>query len=147
MIIETGDEFDSLLVSESERLIRGQPYIRDAIIIPHKNELNQTIDLEVRVLDNWSILIGGGMSETNTKISVTERNFAGLGNTFENSYRWYYNKNADIIESSYEVPNLLGTHADAKILYHLDEREGDVKSIGVEGDFIRHSQNMQVEYY
>lgn len=73
MIIETGDEFDSLLVSESERLIRTQPYIRDAIIIPHKNELNQTIDLEVRVLDNWSILIGGGMSETNTKISITEK--------------------------------------------------------------------------
>ncbi|HMU76724.1 MAG: hypothetical protein K1X73_03215 [Bacteroidia bacterium] len=135
MIIETGDEFDSLLVSESERLIRTQPYIRDAIIIPHKNELNQTIDLEVRVLDNWSILIGGGMSETNTKISITEKNFAGLGHTFENSYRWYYNKNADIIESSYEVPNLLGTHADAKILYHLNEREGDVKSIGIERPF------------
>ena len=135
MIIEVGDEFDSLLVSESERLIRTQPYIRDAIIIPHKNELNQTIDLEVRVLDNWSILIGGGMSETNTKINVTERNFAGLGHTFENSYRWYYNKNADVIESSYEVPNLLGTHADAKVLYHLNEREGDVKSIGVERPF------------
>lgn len=135
MIIEAGDEFDSLLVSESERLIRTQPYIRDAIIIPHKNEINQTVDLEVRVLDNWSILIGGGMSETNTKINITERNFAGLGHTFENSYRWYYNKNADVIESSYEVPNLLGTHADAKVLYHLNEREGDVKSFGVERPF------------
>ncbi len=135
MIIEAGDEFDSLLVSESERLIRTQPYIRDAIIIPHKNEINQTVDLEVRVLDNWSILIAGGMSETNTKIKITERNFAGLGHTFENSYRWYYNKNADVIESSYEVPNLLGTHADAKALYHLNEREGDVKSFGVERPF------------
>ncbi len=132
LMVQSGDEFDTLLISESERLLRSQSFIRDAVIIPAYNDTTKKVDLEVRVLDNWSLIISGSLSETASKINLTERNFGGWGHTFDNSYKWVFNRNADELESSYMIPNLFRTYLNAKVLYRYSDNKGELKSFNLE---------------
>ncbi|MBS1765407.1 MAG: hypothetical protein JSS90_10620 [Bacteroidetes bacterium] len=130
-----GEPYDSLHIQESERLIRKQIYVRDVKFLPHKNDSTGAVDLDVYVLDAWSLIVTGSTSETSSRIGISERNFAGMGHAFENSYKWYYNRKADVYETSYMVPDILSTYIMAKVAYTYDAYNGENKSIIVERPF------------
>src|SRR5690606_1972657 len=124
-----GELYDSLQVQESERLIRKQIYVREVKILPHLNDSTGKVDLNVYVLDAWSLIVTGSTSETATRIGITERNIDGMGHTFDNSYKWYYNRKADVYETGYTVPDILRSYAMAKVAYTYDAYHGEKKSI------------------
>lgn len=133
--IMPGELYDSLHVQESERLMRKQIYVREVKILPHLNDSTGKVDLNVYVLDAWSLIVSGSTSETATRIGISERNFAGMGHTFDNSYKWYYNRKADVYETSYTVPDILRSYAMAKLAYTYDAYHGEKKSIEAERPF------------
>jgi hypothetical protein len=134
MLVKTNDEFDSLLIKESERLIRTQAYVRDVMIIPEPVDNTDSIDLYVRVLDAWSIIVEAGFSSAKTKLDITDKNFLGTGHSFENIYQWYFNtRNA--FESVYYIPNISNTFINSKFQYALDERRQESLSIALERPF------------
>jgi hypothetical protein len=71
---------DTLLVRESERLIRQQRYIRDVKIIiePAINSID-SVDVYIWVLDTWSSIPKGSISSSKISLGLQERNFLGTG--------------------------------------------------------------------
>ncbi len=83
LLFKKNEPYDSLLVNESERLIRSQKYIRDVkfMVLPvSKNE--DSVDVYIRVSDVWSIVPGLSLSKSNIYAGLTDINIAGLGDSF-----------------------------------------------------------------
>lgn len=113
LLFNTNQRYDSLLVKESERLIRSQSYVREVsfTILPFKRD---SVDIYIRVLDVWSLvplirtgnLSGAGLSEIN---------FAGTGNTFSIKSFWKKPDNNVFTFLNYLMPNIRNTYVSLNI--------------------------------
>jgi hypothetical protein len=75
LLFKKNEQLDSLLLKESERLIRSQRYVRSVIIkpIPIAN-CSDSIDVSVRVLDTWSAAITGAYADNKTNFYKMREN-------------------------------------------------------------------------
>src|SRR5208283_5081315 len=56
LLIHQNQPFDSLLVKESERLIRTMTYVHDvSFMVKETSKLSDSVDILIRELDNWSL--------------------------------------------------------------------------------------------
>lgn len=97
LLIKKDTPLDSLLVKESERLIRAQRFINKVNIMTEFTTANtDSVDVFVRVLDTWSILPQGSVSNFSAAFELNERNFLGVGHEFDHriTNRYSDNKNA-----------------------------------------------------
>jgi len=82
LLFEEGDTLDARLITESERLLRGNKYLYDAAIEPIRND-NGGIDLTVSTRDVWSLTPEMGFSrsggENKWDLGFEESNLLGLG--------------------------------------------------------------------
>ncbi|NJO68441.1 MAG: hypothetical protein HC830_03470, partial [Bacteroidetes bacterium] len=63
LLIRQNQPFDSLLVRESERLIRRQKYVHEVIFTPQRVKTSSdSVDIFIRVLDIWSLTPRGSLS-------------------------------------------------------------------------------------
>lgn len=136
LLFKKNERLDSLLVEESERLIRTQRYTRRVDIkpVPIANS-KDSIDIYVRVLDSWSLIPNGSASGTGTRLEVTERNFFGLGHEFENDFDKRFNTGETSYLARYRVPNIVNTYIDAEIIYQIWRSDNSLKSVGVQRQF------------
>jgi hypothetical protein len=113
LLIREHQHYDSLMVKESERLIRSQRYVREVTftIQPVKKD---SVDIYIRVLDVWSLepsirrgnVTGGGLSDLN---------FAGTGNTLKlSSYKKKENSRF-ITSMNFLMPNIRNTYISMNI--------------------------------
>lgn len=116
LLFNENERYDSLLVIESERLIRSQKYIRDVYleITPVKRD---SVDLEFRVLDVWSLLPSAMRSGTFIGFGIKDLNFAGTGNTFDLDTRWRRDMKGNVTHLSYLMPNIRNTYTSLNIQY------------------------------
>jgi len=136
LLFRRRQEFDTLRVKESERLIRKQKFVRDVILTAQLTEPNSdSVDVYIRVLDVWSINVKVGASTSQLKVDVIDNNFLGLGHTFEDVYKWYYNSSSSAYEGLYTVPNIENTYIGATLRYLNDDINQEIKSIGIERPF------------
>ncbi len=57
LVIRQNQPFDSLLVKESERLVRNQPYVRDvSFFVKAVSKNSDSVDIFIRELDTWTII-------------------------------------------------------------------------------------------
>lgn len=83
LLFQSGDLYDPRVIEETERLLRGQRYLEDAVIVPTRYNEDNTVDVLVRVHDVWTLSPGfsfgrkGG--ENNTRLKFEDTNFLGLG--------------------------------------------------------------------
>lgn len=83
LLFSAGDPYDPRVIEETERLLRGQRYLEDAVIVPARYNEDNTVDVLVRVHDVWTLSPGfsfgrkGG--ENNTRLKFEDTNFLGLG--------------------------------------------------------------------
>lgn len=106
IIIRENQVFDSLRLKESERLIRSQPYVRDVVFNYNKlRGSKDSVDVYIRVLDNWSINGSVGVSATKPGFNITDHNFSGLGHTFEPSFHMNTKTSETSYTFNYIVPN------------------------------------------
>lgn len=136
LLIKRNKPLDSLLVKESERLIRSQRYVRRVVIrpVPIANS-NDSIDIDVRVLDSWSLIPTGSFSGSSTSIEITERNFLGLGHEFRNDFDKRFKSGETSYLTRYTIPNIMRTYINATVNYQIIKSDSYIKSFGLERQF------------
>ena len=79
LLIHKNEPFNSLLVKESERLIRNQKYVHEvSFYIVAGGIKSDSVDIYIRELDKWSIIPEGSISAPNIRVGISDKNFLGL---------------------------------------------------------------------
>jgi len=121
LLFHKNQPFNSLLVIESERLIRAQKYIHDVAfsVIP-AGENSDSVDVFIRELDRWSIIPEGAISPVKVFAGLSDNNFLGMGHEFRNSFSRNFTTGINSFDTDYFIPNILNTYINAKIHYSFD---------------------------
>ena len=108
LLFKKNQELDSLLVKESERIIRNQRFSNNVIIRPIAIENNiDSVDVYVRVLDTWSLIPTGSYAKAKANLDITERNFLGLGHQFEIDTKKRFTDNTNGYMTKYSINNFV----------------------------------------
>jgi len=134
LLIKKNTYLDSLLLMESERLIRSQRYVRSVLITP-VSVSKDSVDINIRVLDSWSLVPNFSTSGNLTTVKLTERNFFGTGHEFANTYRKSLNNSEDAFSSSYTIPNILNTYTRVALSYQVELNGNHSKFLNIERPF------------
>ncbi len=136
LLIKKNRPLDSLLVKESERLIRSQRYIRAVdITTRYVGTGTDSVDLDIRVLDSWSLIPNASGSTSKTTFELTERNFLGTGHELDNTYRQRFDNGRSAVSTQYTIPNILNTYIRTSLAYRVDEQSNYSKSVTVDRPF------------
>ncbi|MCX6248257.1 MAG: hypothetical protein NTW10_11020 [Bacteroidetes bacterium] len=136
ILIRENHPFDSLLVKESERLIRSQGYVEDVLFfITPASAKSDSVDITIRELDKWSIIPVLGISSTHLSLQLTDKNFLGLGHEIKASFGWNTTNGDNAYGGSYQIPNILNTYINTTVVYWTDEPRNFLKSLSVDRPF------------
>jgi hypothetical protein len=89
LLLRVGDRCSELRRSESERILRAQPFIADATIEVLANDRGG-VDLDVRAIDEVSLVLGGAFASESPNlraVKVGSGNLSGLGISGTASWR------------------------------------------------------------
>lgn len=135
LLIKRNRRLDSLQLRESERLIRSQRFVRAVTITPVKVAGTDSVDVNIRVIDAWSLVPDFSASSSRTTFGLTERNFFGLGHTVENTYQKEFSTGNDAYSIKYIVPNIMNTYIRTTLGYQFNLDQDYLKSINIERPF------------
>lgn len=135
LLFKRNDLFDSLLLKESERLIQQQRYVRKVSIRPIPSNSKDSVDIEITVLDSWSLIPSGSLSNTQGNLEITERNFFGLGHEFQNIFKQRFADNKNAYEMRYIIPNFRNTFIRTAVLYDKEFDNDYEKALGFSRPF------------
>ena len=99
---------DSLLLTESERLIRTNNYVREALITPELVS-NDSVDVTVMVLDSWSLIPNASISTSKNTLKLKERNLLGFGHNYKINYTTRFEDGEKAYDIAYNIPNFKNT--------------------------------------
>jgi hypothetical protein len=136
LIIKRNTRLDSLLVKESERLIRTQKYIRSVhttLTLP--NEKSDSVDVYFRVLDSWSLIPKTAFSSSKASIDFNENNFMGIGHEFNNKYINNYSEGKNTYALLYIIPNIRNTFIKTSVNYAVDSDNYYSKGLDIDRPF------------
>lgn len=136
LLIKRNRPLDSLLLLESQRLIRSQRFVR-AVNVYTKLAGNSpdSVDVYIRVLDSWSLIPDFTASSSRMDVILNERNFVGMGHQFRNSYQRSFTTNDQGYSSLYSIPSIMNTYVNATASYKIDLDDNMSKFINVERPF------------
>jgi hypothetical protein len=136
LLIRENKPFNSLLVKESERLIRAQKFVHEVdFSVVSSGTKPDSVDISIRVLDNWSIIPDGSVSSAKFSIGLTDKNFLGSGQEFQNAYSRDINKGINSYNTNFSVPNIHNTYINGKLHYGVDGAGNNLKSLAIERPF------------
>ncbi len=136
LLLKKNKPLDSLLVKESERLIRTQRYINRVVISAElTSKSSDSVDVLVRVIDSWSLIPKGSISSTRASIELNERNFLGSGHQFNNKFVNRLTDGKKAYGTTYTVPNFKNTFINTSVNYNIDLDDYYSKSINIERPF------------
>lgn len=82
LLFEAGDRYDAALAAETERILRGLPFVRRAEIEPVVNK-DGTVTVTVRTYDSWTLEVVANYKRagaaTAIKAGLADDNIMGLG--------------------------------------------------------------------
>lgn len=123
LLIHQNQVFDSLLVKESERLVRSQKYIRDvSFFVKAAAKGSDSVDIFIRELDIWSIIPKGSASASATTINLADKNFLGLGHELQGDFTRNYAEGINAYHTNYSIPNIRNSYVRGTIYFG---KEGD----------------------
>lgn len=134
LLIKKGKPVDSLMVQESERLIRTQRYVSRVYItaIPVSKD---SVDISVRVLDSWSLIPKGSISTSRTSVEIRERNILGTGHEFLSRINNDNDDGRKAYNLRYTVPTIKNTFIKSTLAYRTDLDGYYGKSLNIERTF------------
>ena len=139
LLFKKNEPLDSLLVKESERLIRSQRYVRSVLIKPVPIEnCKDSIDISVRVIDTWSLVPTGAFSSAKANLDLIQRNFFGLGHEVEVNYIKSFNNstvNTFAYDSKYAINNIKNTFINLSVSSKTDLNNNTFKTIRIDRPF------------
>lgn len=136
LLFKPDQKLDSVKIKESERLMRTQRYIRRVkitpILIPNNPD---SVDIDIKVLDAWSIYPTGSLSNSGGRIRLVSRNFGGFGHYLSTQYKTNFIQNKHAFRAQYQVNNIKNTFINVGGLYDIDFAKNHQKSVYVERPF------------
>ncbi|HBL76089.1 MAG: hypothetical protein A2W90_11785 [Bacteroidetes bacterium GWF2_42_66] len=136
LLIHPNQQFDSLLVKESERLVRSRPYLRDvSFFVKSVSKSSDSIDVFIRALDIWSIIPRFSTSVSHTTVGFTDKNFLGLGHEFKNNITRNYHEGNYSYYTNYSVPNIRNTFVSTILNYENDGDKSFNRSLTIDRPF------------
>jgi hypothetical protein len=136
LLFHKNQPFDSLLVKESERLVRSMNYVNDLSFLAKSVSSNSdSVDIFIRELDKWSIIPGGSITDSRVNIKLRENNFIGLGHEFQNGFTWNHEKGAYSYNTNYYVPNIRNTYINSTLHFNINEFGNSARSFAIDRPF------------
>lgn len=136
LLFQEGEEYNAQKFYESERLLRGMPFInRVNISVSESTSSKDSIDVIVKVLDSWSLKPRLSYSGSTIGLGVTEENVLGLGHELDFLYRNDSKEKQNYLLGSYTAYNLFGTYINAQILGERDFLRNERINFNVRRDF------------
>jgi len=136
LLFHKNQPFKSLLVKESERLIRAQKYVHDvAFSVVATGIESDSVDVFIRELDRWSITPAGSVSTTKMFVSLTDINFLGSGHEFQNTFSRNFTTGVNSFNTEYYIPNIRNTWINAKLRYSFDGNGNFTRGLAVDRPF------------
>ena len=135
-LLKKNTPLDSLLVRETERLIRDQRFVSQVNITAQLvNKNSDSVDVTIRVLDSWSIIPKGSISPNRTRFELIDRNFLGSGIDFSNKITHENSSGNTGYATKLIVPTIKNTFIRTTLYYRLELDESYGKSVNVERRF------------
>jgi len=133
LLFAESEPYSKQKVEETERLLRGQRYLFDAHIAANcYHEVDQTVDMSVRVRDVWSLNPGFSFSrsggENGTGLEIEDQDFMGRGELV--SLGWKSDVDRNSLRLVYDDPQLLGTWWRGRVSY-ADNSDGSMSELSV----------------
>ena len=148
LLIRQNQVFDSLLVKESERLVRSQVYVHDvSFFIKSTATHSDSVDIFIRELDNWSIIPNGNISISSFSIGLTDKNFAGFGHEFQQGFTRYYSPGGYDYHVKYYIPNIRNSYVNSTLYYSKDQFKNSSRSFAVDRPFFSSLANWAAGVY
>jgi hypothetical protein len=136
LLIRENEPFNSFYVKESERLIRTQTFVHDVYFyVASVRPKSDSVDIFIRELDNWSISAQADISTSRMKISLTDKNFLGLGQEFQNVFSRNISTGIDAFRTNYFIPNIMTTYITSTLHYEVDGYGNIRRSIAFDRPF------------
>lgn len=136
LLVKKHDTFDSLLVKESERLVRNLNYIHDvAFRVVPAGAGNDSVDIYIRTGDLWSIVPDGALSETHFTIKLSDINLGGIGHTFSHSYTQNIVDGRNGFSGYYYIPNIRNSYISSRFVYYDDENHNYARVLDIQRPF------------
>jgi hypothetical protein len=134
LLIKKNLPLDSLLMKESERLIRSKRFTRS--VSAEMKIVNQdSVDVYFTILDSWSLEPDISPSANKTKFYLKERNFFGLGHELANSYTKSLTSKQFGYSFNYFVPTIKNSFISTRLKYETDFNRNYDKSVTIERPF------------
>lgn len=136
LLIRRNQPFDSLLVKESERLVRNQVYVQDVSFFVKTTAKNSdSVDVFIRELDKWSIIPNIAVSGSGFALLLTDKNFIGTGHEFQSNVKWNRSSGNFDFSIKYNIPNIRNTFINSTLYYGIDQLRNTTKSFAVDRPF------------
>lgn len=136
LLIKKNQTLDTYLLKESERLIRRQRYVRSVVIKTSPTEISKdSVDVIIRVLDSWSLIPNGAITEKRMNFEVNERNTFGLGHEFENDFGKQFTDGQTSYSGKYSYNNIKNTFINTSVSYVNSFNNDITKNIRIERPF------------
>ncbi len=136
LLFKKNEPFDSLLVKESERLIRSNKYVHEVLFYTlSTSEKADSVDVYIRTWDVWSLVPAYKRTTSTINAGLSDINFLGLGHHFQAEKQWYRPTKEQVTRIGYFVPNIGNTYISSNLQYSYSGENDLVKSIGFERHF------------
>jgi len=130
LLFKKNEPFDSLLVLESERLIRSQTYVHNVQLYTLSTSPKaDSVDVYMRVWDVWSIVPTYKRSASITDVSLTDINFLGLGQSLQAGMQWNNPEKSNSTRLNYLIPNISNTYISSNLQYSFSGEKDLIKSV------------------
>lgn len=134
LLIKKNAPLDSLLMKESERIIRSQRFAR-SVTSEMKLVAQDSVDVLITILDSWSLAPDVSPTTTKTKFYLSERNIFGLGHELANSYTKSLTSKQFGYSFNYFVPTIKNSFISTRLKYEIDFDRNYDKSVTIERPF------------
>ncbi len=121
LIFKRNRPLDSLLLIESERLLRSQKFIRDVeITVRQVEESRDSVDVYITTLDSWSLTPSISISKSKMKLQFKERNYMGRGHQLKIGVENRFDDGKFGHDLLYSLPNIKNTYLGASLGHSVD---------------------------
>ena len=136
VLLKKNQPYDSLIVNETERLVRSQRFVRRVDITSELVGQNKdSVDITISILDSWSLIPNANITNSRATYELTERNFLGSGHLWDNRYQHDLNDKKRAFSTRYVIPNFKNSYIQTTINYQIDLENNYTKFINSERRF------------
>jgi len=136
LLIRQNQLFDSLLVKESERLVRTRNYVHDvSFFVKTTSKNSDSVDIFIREMDKWSLVPKVAFSNSGFIVNLTDKNFLGFGHESDNSFAWYHSTSDFAYNIHYFTPNIRNTYISSMLHLSNDRYKNSDRSFAVDRPF------------